>query len=96
LNLMLILLNAVVAEIAERRRLISNERREALFYAGQGLVVKLAMAGGSALVGLLLHYYSPTAAFPGGLRAAYLAAGGLLLLSTIFFNRFLKLKSNQP
>ncbi len=87
--LLLVLPNAVVAEISERRRLQKGEQREAMLYASQGLVAKLSMAGGSAILGLFLSLFPLTAATQDGLRISYLGSGILLLLATIFYQRFL-------
>ncbi len=94
LALLLVLPNAVVAEMSERRRLQKGEQREAMLYASQGLVVKLSMAGGSALLGLILSLFPLTAVTHEGLRLAYLGAGILLLLAVIFLQRFLSLKAS--
>jgi GPH family glycoside/pentoside/hexuronide:cation symporter len=92
LALLLALPNAVVAEISERRTTQRGEHMEALFYAGQGLVVKLSMAGGSALLGFLLAFFGSTTEAPLGIRLAFLLAGALLLFSTLFFRKFLSKK----
>ncbi|MGI5875570.1 MAG: MFS transporter [Dethiobacteria bacterium] len=92
LALLLALPNAVVAEISERRLAQHEERMEALLYAGQGFIVKLSMAGGSALLGFLLFYFGSTIEASLGIRLASLLAGILLLLSTLFFRKFRKYK----
>lgn len=94
LVVLLVLPNAVVAEMSERRRLQKGEQREAMLYGSQGLAVKLSMAGGTALLGFFLSLFPLTAVTHEGLRIAYLGAGTLLLLAVIFFQRFLSLKAS--
>jgi GPH family glycoside/pentoside/hexuronide:cation symporter len=89
LTLLLILPNAVVAEMSELRSARKGEHREALLYAGQGLVVKLSMAGGSALLGLLLFLFGRSPENPTGIRLASLLAGALLFSAIVFFHKFL-------
>ena len=92
LVLLFVLPNAVVAELAEQRRKLKKERWEALLYAAQGIIVKLSMAGGAAMFGVLLHFGGATAEDPRGIYISFLVSGVLLLIAALVFHKFLKLK----
>lgn len=93
LAIIMLLPNAVVADLAERRRRQKGEHWEALLYALQGVVVKLSMAAGSAILGLVLHFYGGAFQTPAGVRFAFLIAGVLLFLSFFVFLYYMRLKS---
>ncbi len=92
LALVVVLPNAVVAEISEIRRQATGEHREALLYAGQGIVVKLSMAAGSAVFGFLIFSVEQTAGLETGIRLICLAAGLLFIMAAAVYQSFLKAK----
>ncbi len=84
---LLVLPNALVADIAEEARLRTGEGREAMYYAVQGLILNAASAGSSALLGVLLALGdSPERSF--GLRLIPVVGAGCTLLALLVFLRF--------
>ncbi len=94
LGIILLLPNAVIADLARRRRSQRGEESEAMLYAVQGIVVKICMAGGSAVVGFLLHTFGGDFARPLGIRLSLLAAGAVLLLSYLVYRAHLLSKKH--
>jgi GPH family glycoside/pentoside/hexuronide:cation symporter len=84
---LLVLPNALVADIAEAARLRSGEGQEAMYYAVQGLILNAASAGASALLGVLLALGdSPGRSL--GLRLIPIVGAGCTLLALLVFLRF--------
>ncbi len=84
---LLVLPNALLADIAELDRLRTGEGREAMFYAVQGLVLNGATAAASVSLGQLLTLGDS----PGhtlGLRLVPVAAGACTLAALLTFRRF--------
>lgn len=94
LSLLITIPNAMVADISDYHKSLNREGREAMLYAVQGFIVKLSMAGGTALMGYILFLSEQN--ISAGIRFSFLAAGGLFFLSTFFFHRFLKLRFGNP
>ncbi len=95
LGLIILLPNAVIADIARRRRQRRGEHWEALLYAVQGVAVKLCIAGGSAAVGFQLHAFGGGFTEPLGIRLSLLTAGLLLLLSHLVFRYYVLYKDRD-
>lgn len=84
---LLILPNVLLADIAEADGVASGEKREAMFYAVQGLALNGATAFSSVLLGLLLSLgYSPGQAL--GLRLIPVVAGACTLAALLVFRSF--------
>ena len=92
LGLILLLPNAVIADLARRRRQQQGQQWEALLYAVQGVVIKLCMGGGSAAVGFLLHFFGGEFTDPLGIRISLLTGGVLFIVSYLVFRLHLTLK----
>jgi glycoside/pentoside/hexuronide:cation symporter, GPH family len=81
---LLVLPNTLLADIAEADRTGTGEGHEAMYYAVQGLVLNIAAAFSSAILGGLLTLgYDPGHAL--GLRLIPLVAGGCTLLALAAF-----------
>ena len=81
---LLVLPNALLADIAEADRTRTHEGREAMYYAVQGFILNVASAAASAALGVLLALGdSPAASL--GLRLIPLVAGGCTLLALVAF-----------
>ncbi|HYM68629.1 MAG TPA: MFS transporter [bacterium] len=84
---LLVLPNALLADIAEAGHERTGEGREAMYYAVQGLILNAASAGSSALLGVLLALGDS----PGhslGLRLIPVVGGGCTLLALLAFLPF--------
>jgi len=84
---LLVLPNALLADIAEAGHERTGEGREAMYYAVQGLILNVASAGASVLLGVLLALGdSPGRSF--GLRLIPVVGGSCTLLALLTFLRF--------
>jgi glycoside/pentoside/hexuronide:cation symporter, GPH family len=84
---LLVLPNVLLADIAEADRVSSGRGREAMFYAVQGLVLNIATAIASALLGIVLSLgYGPGHAL--GLRLIPMLAGACTFLALLVFRRY--------
>ncbi|HEV2359183.1 MAG TPA: MFS transporter [bacterium] len=84
---LLVLPNVLLADIAEADGAATGERREAMFYAVQGLALNAATAVASALLGALLTLgYSAGHAL--GLRLIPAVAGACTLLALLAFRSY--------
>ncbi len=84
---LLVLPNALLADIAEADRTRTHEAREAMYYAVQGLILNAASAAAAVALGLLLTLgYTPANSI--GLRLIPLIAGGCTLLALLAFLPF--------
>ncbi len=93
--IIMLLPNAVIAGMAERRQLLKGDRQEGLLYAAQGLVIKLSIAGASALLSLCLHFGGATFQAPAGIYLSSLLAGIMLIFAFFLFLRYLALKKTS-
>jgi GPH family glycoside/pentoside/hexuronide:cation symporter len=84
---LLVLPNTLLADIADVDRLGTGGGHEAMFYAVQGLVLNVATAVSSVMLGMLLTLgYRPGHAL--GLRLIPSVAGASTLLALLVFRRF--------
>jgi len=84
---LLVLPNVLLADIAEADRVASGRGREAMFYAVQGLVLNIATAVASALLGVVLSL-GYAAGHPLGLRLIPMIAGACTLAALLIFRRY--------
>lgn len=85
---LLVIPNAIVADLAEAETLATGERREALFYGTQGFFVKLAYGLAAVLVGFLFASLGKDAAHPAGVQAAGSLAAALAFLGMLAMAKF--------
>ena len=88
LAVLLVIPNAMVADLAEAETLTSGERHEAQFYGTQGLFVKIAYGLAAFFVGFLFATYGKDAAHPVGVVVAGSLGAGLALLGTWSMAKF--------
>lgn len=78
--------NAMVADIVDHDESLTGQRREAIYFGVQGLLVKAGMGVGTGTAGLLLKWFGDTPQAPGGFIAcpllAMLLAGAAALILT--------------
>jgi GPH family glycoside/pentoside/hexuronide:cation symporter len=84
---LLVLPNALLADIAEADHTRTREGREAMYFAVQGLILNVASAAASAALGALLALGDETG-HSLGLRLIPLVAGGCTLLALATFLRY--------
>jgi len=84
---LLVLPNALLADIAEADRARTQEGREAMYYAVQGLILNVASAAASAAFGVLLAF-GDSPAHTVGLRLIPLVGGVCTLLALVAFLPF--------
>ncbi len=79
-----VLPDAIVASITDIEETISGQRREAMYFGVQGLVLKIVMGLSSLVTGFLLQFFGQTASAPlgvqltGPLAAVFIAIGALV------------------
>ena len=84
---LLVLPNALLADIAEAGRTRTHEGREAMYYAVQGLILNAASAAASAAFGILLAF-GDNRTHSLGLRLIPLVGGSCTLLALLAFLPF--------
>ena len=80
--------NAILADIVDRDEQSTGERREAMYYAVQGLITNLGMGFGGALAALLLDRFGESAAHQGGFLACTLVSLALAALAAAALSRY--------
>ena len=80
--------NAIVADIVDRDETSTGERREAIYFGVQGLIVKFGMGVGGAMAAVLLERFGETASGQGGFLACSLAAMTISCLAAAVMTRY--------
>lgn len=80
--------NAMVADIVDHDAEQTGQRREAIYFGVQGLLVKAGMGLGIGVAALLLAHFGASAEHPGGFVATPLAALVLALVSAAVLTRY--------
>jgi len=80
--------NAMVADIVDRDEERTGQRREAIYFGVQGLLVKAGMGLGIGLAAILLERFGETAARQGGFVACPLAAMMLAWSAAVVLTRY--------
>ena len=80
--------NAMVADIVDRDEEETGQRREAIYFGVQGLIVKAGLGLGIGIAALELGYFGETAARQGGFTACALTAMVLSWLAALALTRY--------
>ncbi len=80
--------NAMMADIVDRDEELTGQRREAIYFGVQGLLVKAGMGLGIGLAAVLLARFGETAARQGGFVACPLAAMALAWAAAAVLTRY--------
>ncbi len=80
--------NAIVADIVDHDARQTGERREAIYYGVQGLIVKSGLGFGVGLAALLLDRFGESAASQGGFTACAIAAAIFCGLAALVLGRY--------
>lgn len=70
ISVLLIMANAIIADIVDIDEALTGQRREAMYFGMQGVVTKSAIALSAFVGGVLLETFGKTAAHPGGILLA--------------------------
>ncbi len=85
---LLMLPNAIIADITDVDEEITGYRREAMYFGTQGLVTKTMAGLASILVSLLLGFFGYAPGNDLGIRLVYIIGGLLLVPAAIIFTRY--------
>jgi len=80
--------NAIVADIVDRDEDQTGQRREAIYFGVQGLIVKAGLGLGIGLAALELGHFGETAARQGGFVACLLSAMVFAWLAAVVLTRY--------
>ncbi len=80
--------DALVASISDLDEKNTGQRREAMYYGAQGLIMKIAFALSSVLMGVLFQYFGQTPEQPLGIQLTGPVAAVFVLIGLIVFSRF--------
>lgn len=80
--------NAILADIIDRDEEQTGQRREAMYFGVQGLIVKAGAGIGPGIAGLLLGTFGETATEQGGFTAALIAALLFSLAAAAVLSRY--------
>jgi len=80
--------NAIVADIVDRDETLTGERREAIYFGVQGLLVKAGMGLGVGLAAALLHLFGAEVDSQGGYLACALATAAISLSAAAVMSRY--------
>jgi GPH family glycoside/pentoside/hexuronide:cation symporter len=85
LSSLFVLPDAILFSITDMEEDLSGQRREAMYFGTQGLVLKTVLGMSTFVTGLLLQYFGSTAGDPLGIRLAPLVALLFVLIGGIIF-----------
>ncbi len=80
--------NAMVADIVDRDEEETGQRREAIYFGVQGLIVKAGLGLGIGIAAMELGYFGETAAQQGGFTACALTAMALSWLAALALTKY--------
>lgn len=80
--------NPLVADIVDHDEALPGQRREAIYFGVQGLLVKAGMGVGGGLAAVLLGVFGAELARQGGFIVCPLVAMGLALLAAAVFRHY--------
>ncbi len=83
-----VLPDAIVASVTDMEETLSGQRREAMYFGVQGLVLKIVMGVSSLMTGFLLQYFGQSPAEPLGVRLTGPVAALFILLGALAFLRY--------
>lgn len=85
LSSLFVLPDAIVSSITDLEENLSGQRREAMYFGTQGLVLKAVIGLSTLTAALLLHFFGATATNPLGVRLTAPVAALLVLAGAIIF-----------
>lgn len=88
LAVILVVLNAMVADIAEADALINGERREGMFFGASGFVNKFVLGLSSLFTPLMFNVFGNTIQNPLGLQLSGPVAGILIIISSLLLKNY--------
>lgn len=88
LSSLFVLPDAVVASVTDLEEGLSGQRREAMYFGTQGLVLKTVMGLSTFLTGVILEFFGSTAAQPMGVKLTGVVAACFVFLAFLAFLRY--------
>jgi glycoside/pentoside/hexuronide:cation symporter, GPH family len=77
--------DAMISSITDLEENLSGQRREAMYFGTNGLILKIAMGLSTFVTGMMLQFFGSTAANPLGVQLTGVVAGIFCLLGAIVF-----------
>ncbi len=88
LSSLFVLPDAMVASITDLEEGLSGQRREAMYFGTQGLVLKVVLGLSTFVTGVILQIFGSTAATPLGVRLTGVVAAFFVLIGFFIFLRY--------
>jgi glycoside/pentoside/hexuronide:cation symporter, GPH family len=85
LSTLFVLPDAIVASITDLEAGLSGQRREAMYFGAQGLVLKIMMGLSTFVTGLMMQFFGNTAAAPQGVRLTGPVAALFVIIGGVIF-----------
>jgi len=77
--------DAIVAAVSDLEERLSGQRREAMYFGAQGVILKLALGLSTVVTGLLLDYFGKTVEQPLGIKLTGPVAAFFIVIGAIIF-----------
>jgi glycoside/pentoside/hexuronide:cation symporter, GPH family len=77
--------DAMISSITDLEENLSGQRREAMYFGTNGLILKIAMGLSTFVTGMMLQFFGSTAANPLGVQLTGVVAGIFCLFGAIVF-----------
>ncbi len=87
-GVILIVPDAIVAEVSDLEGKLSGQKREAMYFGAQGFVLKLALGLSTVISGALLQLFGSTIAQPLGIQLTGPVSALFILIGVIVFSRY--------
>ncbi len=87
-GVILIVPDAIVAEVSDLEGKLSGQKREAMYFGAQGFVLKLALGLSTVISGALLQLFGSTVAQPLGVQLTGPVSALFILIGVIVFSRY--------
>ncbi len=87
-GVILIVPDAIVAEVSDLEGKLSGQKREAMYFGAQGFVLKLALGLSTVISGALLQLFGSTLAQPLGIQLTGPVSAFFILIGAIVFSRY--------
>jgi len=87
-GVILIVPDAIVAEVSDLEGKLSGQKREAMYFGAQGFVLKLALGLSTVISGALLQLFGSTLAQPLGIQLTGPVSALFILIGLIVFSRY--------
>ncbi len=80
--------DAIVAAVSDLEEKLSGQRREAMYFGAQGIILKLALGLSTVITGALLQFFGSSVANPLGIQLTGPVSAIFILIGVIVFRRY--------